>query len=62
MRLSGLLILGFLNKTKAAIGDGRLLARIVESYEVCDAKLGSLELGKLPIGGIGLSVSIFRVF
>lgn len=46
MRLSGLLLLGFLNKTDAAIGDGRQLARLVMPYTVCDDKRGELELGE----------------
>ena len=46
MRLSGLLLLGFLEKTQAGIGDGRQLARLVMPYTVCEAKDGELELGE----------------
>ena len=46
MRLSSLLLLGFLEKTQAGIGDGRQLARLVMPYTVCEAKDGELELGE----------------
>ena len=50
MRLSSLLLLGFLDKTEAAIGDGRLLARAVMPYTVCEAKQHVLELGEyIPV-------------
>ena len=46
MRLSGLLLLGFLEKTQAGIGDGRHLARLVMPWTTCEAKDGELELGE----------------